>query len=356
MVMRSEMNRYEIPEARRKAVREALSSLEASTKVILTTHVNADGDGAGCEAALLSYLEHRGVEAWIVNPTPFPTQLRFMVDSHRRILDVLSQEAIDRCANADLCVILDAGERARIGRVGPLVAQLPTLIVDHHPPAGGSVKGSAFLDSTAAATGELVFDLLWSENGPWTHSVVSGLYVAIMTDTGSFRFSNVTAGVHRVVAELIQRGASPDALYREVYGRVPIRRVRLLQEALPTLDVSPDGRVAWLSVEQGMLSSLGCTGDDLEGMIDYPRELDGVEVGLLFRELEGKQVKVSFRSNGTVDVNALAREFGGGGHLRASGALVSGSLESVRDRVVPLVIVAAEEGESDLHHASVSEP
>ena len=350
------MNRYEIPARRRKAVMEALSLLEASKRVILTTHVNADGDGAGCEAALLSYLEHRGVEAWIVNPTPFPTQLRFMVDSHQRILDASSQEAIDRCTNADLCVILDTGERSRIGRVNPLVTELPTLIVDHHPPAGGGVEGPAFIDSTAAATGELVFDLLWSEDGPWTRSVVSGLYVAIMTDTGSFRFSNVTAAVHRVVAELIERGASPDALYREVYGRVPIRRVRLLQEALPSLEVSPDGRVAWLSVQRASLSGLGCTGDDLEGMVDYPRELDGVEVGLLFRELDGKQVKVSLRSNGMVDVNALAREFGGGGHLRASGAVVAGSLESVRERVVPLVIAAAAEGEPELHHASVSEP
>ena len=351
------MDRYEIPESRRKDVGDAIEALHASKRVILTTHVNADGDGAGCEAALLSYLGSRGAEAWIVNPTPFPSHLRFMVDEQHRILDVLGGDARERCTDADLCVIVDTGERSRIGQVGPMVAHLPTLIVDHHPSVPGSVKGPSLVDTGAAAAGELVFDLLWSENGPWTQSVLDGLYVALMTDTGSFRFSNVTASVHRVVAELIDRGASPDGLYRAVYGRVPLRRVRLLREVLPTLAVSSGGGVAWMSVRRGLLRTLGCNGDDLEGMVDYPRELDSVEVGLLFRELEGAQVKVSFRSNGVVDVNALAREFGGGGHVRASGAVVLGSLEDVRGRVVARVLAAAGEEDPEVEpSARTSEP
>jgi phosphoesterase RecJ-like protein len=177
---------------------------------------------------------------------------------------------------------------------------------------------------------------------------VDGLYVAILTDTGSFRFSNATPSVHRVVAELIARGASPDGLYRRVYGDVPLRRYRLLSEALNTLERSVEGPVAWMIVPEREFGDLGCTSEDLDGLIDYPRGLEGVEVGLLFREIEPGQVKVSFRSNGAVDVNALARSFGGGGHVRASGALVRGALAEVRDRVVARALESARRGvESD---------
>lgn len=334
------MNRYEIPETRHAAVKVAVGILRRAKQVILTTHVNADGDGAGCEAALLSFLGDVGVEAWIVNPTPFPANLRFMIDDDRRILDLASDETQDRCRKADLCVIVDASERSRVGKVISLIDHLPTLVIDHHPVGSNAFDGPSLYDKTAAAAGELVFDLLWSEGRPWTRSMVDGLYVAMMTDTGSFRFSNVTSRAHRIVAELIERGASPNELYRQVYGQVPLRRIRLLQETLSTLDVSADQRVAWISVPAKVFRDLGCTWEDLDGMVDYPRELEGVEVGLLFRELEGRQVKISFRSNGVVDVNALARSFSGGGHLRASGALVNGSLDEVRERVVAQVIAA----------------
>jgi phosphoesterase RecJ-like protein len=332
---------YEIPSARRAEVAQAVELLANATKVVLTTHVNADGDGAGSEAALLSLLGSTGAEAWIVNPTAFPPHLSFLVEEDRRILEAGGSEARDRCREADLCVVLDTSERSRVGRVGPLVADRPTLVIDHHPPGNDTFEGAILRDTSAAAAGELVFDVVHASGGPWSRSVTDGIYVALMTDTGSFRFSNVTPAVHRIVAELMDRGASPDELYRRVYGRVPLRRVRLLQAVLPSLQVSGDGRVAWISISGETMRDLGCTSDDLEGIVDYPRELEDVEVALLFRELEDGQVKVSFRSNGLVDVNMLARGFGGGGHTRASGALVSGSLEEVQPRVVEGVIEAS---------------
>jgi phosphoesterase RecJ-like protein len=251
-------------------------------------------------------------------------------------------------------VVVDTGEKSRIGRVMGLVSHLPILVIDHHPPGddalatarGTSERGASLRDATASAAGELVFDVLWEAGWTPTPAAVDGLYVAILTDTGSFRFSNATARVHRIAAELVERGAAPDGLYAEVYGNVPIRRVRLLQAILPTLDTSPDGLVSWMTVGSRTLSELGCTSEDLEGLVDYPRELEGVEVGLLFRELEDGQVKVSLRSNRYVDVNALARSVGGGGHVRASGALVRGPLEQVRARVVATAVAAARNGGS----------
>lgn len=332
---------YQIPESRRTDVARLLRLLRGSRRVILTTHLNADGDGTGCEAALLSLLSAMGKEAWIVNPTPFPESFRFLVSETERILGAGSRAAAERCRDADLCVVVDTGEKSRIGRVKPLVDHLTLAVVDHHPAGGDALDAVSFRDPAAAAAGELVFDLVYAHGGPWTPSIVEGLYVAILTDTGSFRFSNATPSAHRVVAELITHGASPDGLYRRVYGDVPLRRYRLLRETLDTLEHSAEGRVAWMTVPEKVFRALGCTSEDLDGMVDYPRGLEGVEVGLLFREIEPGQVKVSFRSNGRLDVNALARSFGGGGHVRASGALVRGALEEVRERVIQDAVEAA---------------
>ncbi len=325
---------YSIPESRQEAVKAVLRALEDATSVILTTHLNADGDGTGCQAALLDHLTRSGKEVWIVNPTPFPDRYRFLIDDPSRILSAGSETALRQCQAADLCVVVDTGEVPRIGRVNPLVDGVPKVVIDHHPPADRAIEGLALRDDQAAAAGELVFDLLVEAGGPWTPAVVRGLYTAILTDTGSFRFSNATPGVHRVAAELIAMGASPDQLYRRIYGSHPLRRFRLLQRALDTLDTAHDGQVAWMIIPRDAYRELGCTPDDLEGMVDIPREVEGAEVALLFREMEDGALKISFRSNGEADVNQLARQFDGGGHVRASGAVIHGEVDEVVQEVV----------------------
>jgi bifunctional oligoribonuclease and PAP phosphatase NrnA len=325
---------YQTPSDRLASVRQALQALERAERIILTTHVNSDGDGVGCQAALLSFLEERGIQAWVVNPTPIPQVFHFLLDDPARILDPASPEAQERCQAADLCVVVDTGEVSRIGRVKPLVDDLPKVVVDHHPPGDREIEGLSLRDPSAAAAGELVFDLILEAGGPWTRTVVDGLYVALLTDTGSFRFSNATPNAHRVVAELVARGASPDQLHRKVYGSFPLRAFRLRARALETLELSPGGKVAWMTVPLDAYLELECTPSDLEGMVDFPREVEGVEVGLLFRELEDGNTKISFRSNGPADVNTLARSFGGGGHARAAGALLSEPLEPARERVL----------------------
>ncbi len=336
-----------IPDHRLPALRTILEHLDQARRVVLTTHINADGDGTGCQAALLELLRHRGVEARVVNPTPFPELFRFLLpdppETGDWVLDVTTPEAAEWCASADLCVVVDTGEVSRIGRVKPLVEELTILVMDHHPPGERPLEGPAIRDTTAAAVGELVLDLVRLAGGPWTRPVVEGLYTAILTDTGSFRFSNATAGAHRAAAELIARGASPDVLHRRIYESVPLRRFRLLQAALAHLATSEDGRVAWITVPADRYQELGCDPGDLEGLTDYPRALEGVEVALVFRIVHDG-IKVSFRSNGAVDVNRLARNFGGGGHVRASGALVGGTLEEVRERVVAAAKAAARAG------------
>lgn len=326
--------RYTTPPRRRGPVRDVVEALRAAHRVVLTTHVNADGDGTGSEVALCSWLRASGTEAWIVNPTPYPTQFEFLLPDPTWVVDASKPRARELCVSADLAVVLDTGEVPRIGRVKPLVDGVSKMVIDHHPPGDRPIQGISLRDPSACATGELIYDVLSAAGRPWPPEVRRGIYVAILTDTGSFRFTNATPACHRIAADLIEMGVDPEAAYREVYGAFPLRRFELLKASLDTLQVDDGGGVSWMSVPRDVYESLGCSPDDLEGLVDYPRSVEGVEVGLLFRQTSRGDTKASFRATGDLDVNALAREFGGGGHVKASGALVSGAPTKVVPRVV----------------------
>ncbi len=325
---------YRTPEHREGPVQNVLRALDEAERVLLTTHMNADGDGAGCQAALASWLRNRGTEAWIVNPTPFPELFTFLLQEEDWVLKAGSAEAKRVAAQADLAVVLDTGEYSRIERVSSHLEDLSTVVVDHHPPGEDAIAGISFRDPTAAATGELVYDVLLAAGDTLAPVACDALYVALMTDTGCFRFSNSTAGAFRVAGDLVEAGVSPEELHRKVYGSHPLRRHRLLARSLEHLEVDDEGLVAWMTVPRDAYEELGATTEELDGFVDYPRSVEGVEVGVLFRALGDGSTKVSFRSTGKVDVNALAREFGGGGHVRAAGARVEAPVEKVRSEVL----------------------
>src|SRR5690606_37911532 len=188
--------------------------------------------------------------------------------------------------------------------------------------------------TSACATGELVFDVAESLGLEITPQVATSLYTAILTDTGGFRFSNTTPRAHAVAAHLLAAGVDPEEMYRRVYASVQIGKLQLLREALGTLEVEPSIGLSWISVESGAMERYGLRSEDLDGLVEHPRSIQGTRLALFFRDLGHGKVKVSFRSTGKVDVNQLARRFDGGGHARASGALMPGSLEDVMERVL----------------------
>ncbi len=328
---------YQTPEYRTDTVHRLVRRFREARQVILTTHLNADGDGAGSEAALASWLKAHEVEVAIVNPTRFPESFEFLLDDPTLVAQAGSVRADELCASADLAVVLDTGETSRIGRVKPMIEHLETVVIDHHLQSTSPIEGDVLRDEKACATGELVYDLVAAAGGPWLPSVAQGIYVAILTDTGSFRFANSTPAAHRISADLIDRGVDPEATYRQVYGHFPPRRMQVLAAALGELEVDDHGDVAWMTVPREAYESSGATAEDLDGFVDYPRSIAGVEVGLLFRTTATGDTKISLRSNGLVDVNEVAREFGGGGHAMASGALIRGPVAEVRERVVATV-------------------
>ena len=323
---------YQTPSRRKVAVRKVADRLAGAGKVVLTTHMNPDADGLGSGIALAAWLRDRGAKAWFVTPTPFPDRYGFLLPTPEWLLPAGSPEAAQACAAADLAVVVDASDPTRLGRVKPMIEQRPMLVVDHHLTPDRPIPGERLVDSTACATAELVYDILLAAGACWTPVIDNALYAAIVDDTGSFAYSNVTPACHRMTAELVERGVDVGEMHRRLYGSTELRRLRLLRECLGELHAE-DG-LSWITVPCQAYRDLGATSDDIAGLIDYPRSLKGVEVALLFRTIDDGATKVSFRSTGSVDVDGIARGFGGGGHAKAAGALVRRPLEAVRAEVV----------------------
>jgi phosphoesterase RecJ-like protein len=189
-------------------------------------------------------------------------------------------------------------------------------------------------DTAACATGELLYDLAVVLGLEIDLAVAEALYTAILTDTGGFRYSNTSPRAHAIAAQLVSVGVDPEHTYRRIYASLSPGRLQLLRDALDTLGVDAKFGLAWVSVTNEAMDRYGVSSDDLDGIVEHPRSIAGTRVALFFRDLGYGKVKVSFRSTGDVDVNELARQFGGGGHEKASGALVTGTLDEVRDRIV----------------------
>jgi bifunctional oligoribonuclease and PAP phosphatase NrnA len=323
-----------IPDSRAFPLRRLLQPLLASRSLVLTTHVQADGDGAGSEAGLAAWLEGRGIQCTIVNPTPFPDAFRFVLHRQDLVADAGTPEAEAALDEADRLVVLDTSEAGRIDTLAGRIPREHTLVIDHHPPGGETVGEVAVQDPSASSTGEMIFDLVHVAGDELPPASALGLYVALVSDTGSFRFANTTPRVHAVAAELMGLGIDPEVVYRRLFATAPRRRLDLLRLALATLETDVEVPAAWMVVEFEAVRRLGATGEDFDGLIEHVRSVEGTEVAMLFREVAPDETKVSFRSNGLADVNRIAREFGGGGHVKASGANIPGPARAVVPRVV----------------------
>ncbi len=319
--------------ARRDAIARIAATLSGAKRVAITTHINADGDAAGSVAALARLLPQLGIEARIVNPTPWPSTFGFLLDGGLRDLGGKGAASL---AGIDALVALDVSDMKRLGHLADAVRALevPRIVIDHHVPTD-EPAGELMLDDTSAcATGELVYDFAVVLGLEITPRTAHALYCAILTDTGGFRYSNTTPRCHAIAAALLRFGVDPEETYRRIYASVSPGRIHLLRDALNSLGVDEAHGLAWISVTADSLERYEVSPEDLDGIVEHPRSIAGTRMALFFRDLGYGKVKVSFRSTGDVDVNEFARQFGGGGHAKASGALIPGTLDQVRERVV----------------------
>jgi len=338
-----------VPQHRRAALGSVLAVIRAARSVALTTHVNADGDGAGCEAAVAAWLAREGKRVAIVNPTPFPPLYRHLVEEPAQIVDPGTVRTGEALRHADLLIVLDTSEVSRIGRIASGLGGRVVAVIDHHLPSTEPIEGTIIQDETACATGELVYDLVVSAGvpRPWPAPVARGIYTAILTDTGSFRFSNTTTRAHAVAGDLIGHGVEPEDVYRRVYAAVPLRRIRLMQQALARLETDAHYPITWIVLERAVMEQTGTTTDDLDGIVEQARSVDGTEIAILFRETVDGSTKVSLRSSGAANVNRIARQFGGGGHVKASGALVPAAPAETVPRVLEVARLVLREAGLD---------
>src|SRR5258705_11045271 len=336
-------NGVPVPPDRAQAARDVAAALTSARHVVLTTHVNADGDGVGSEIGLWHLLRARGVSVVIANPTEIPERFHFLLPDGADA----SRHAVREIERADLVASLDIGDLSRLGNLGAGINKRQTRLVcsDHHVVPVRLPPGPCLIAPDATATAELIFDLASVAGWPLTPEVAEALYVGLLTDIGGFRFSNTTARALRVAAALLEKGVDPEEVYASVYASAPEGRVRLVAEVLQTLVVEPDVGLAWVSVPADALRRHEVTPDDLDGIVEFPRSIAGVRLALLFRHIGNGRIKVSFRSMGEVDVAALANEFGGGGHHRAAGASLAGTMADVEEKVLTAARVFLKNGQ-----------
>jgi bifunctional oligoribonuclease and PAP phosphatase NrnA len=320
-------------EARRAAIKQWFDALRPGMTVALSTHINADGDGCGSETALARLLAQSGMACRIVNPTPWPSMFQFLLGDDVTDLSSRGAAALD---DIDALVVLDINDRRRLGHLAERVRSLtvPISVIDHHIAGDEPVGTLAITDTSACATGELVYDIAMALELEITPAIAQSLYAAILTDTGSFRYSNTSPRAHAIASQLLAAGVDPEEMYRRIYAQVSVGRLQLLREALGSLEVERTIGLSWISVAADAMERFGVTSEDLDGIVEHPRSITGTRLALFFRDLGHGKVKVSFRSAGQVDVQQFARRYGGGGHAKASGALMVGDLASVRSQVL----------------------
>lgn len=307
--------------------------LDRFNSFLLSTHVNPDGDGLGSEIALASLIKSLKKEARIVNASATPSNYQFMdPDNEILVYDMpQAQEAMKKC---QAVIILDCGAFERLRELGDILQKSAAykICIDHH-----LTQGSGFdlmvVDDKSPASGMMIYDLIRQMKGAVNRKEALALYTAIMRETGSFRFSNSTPEVHRITADLIELGVEPQDVYEQVYEDSSLARLQLLGHVLADLRTDRDGKLAWMTATKELLDRYQVPEADLDGFIDSPRALGSARLLVFFIEKEGR-VRVSFRSKGDLDVNALARSFDGGGHRNAAGATVKGTLLEVKEKVL----------------------
>jgi len=302
---------------------------------LITSHVNPDGDAIGSEVALKLFLEDMGKDATIVNASETPDTLAFL-DPHGEI-QIFGKD-VDKSALADVdgIFILDLNNYEQLGLLSSPVqhSPVPGVCIDHHQGIDENFASIIVSDTSDAATGILVYELIESMEGKITPAVADAIYAAIITDTGAFRFSNTDVRALEAATAMVKAGASPVDLHRSVFASKSWAAARLLGPVLSTVSSAADGRLAWIQASHELVTRAHGTYDDLDGFVDLIRAIKGVELVLFFKEIADGHVKVSLRSNGNVDAFALASAFGGGGHRMAAGLRVDGPLDRAIDQVV----------------------
>jgi len=308
--------------------------IDSHQRFVLTSHVRPDADALGSELALAELLESKGKTVQIINPSASPDTLRFL-DKGSRVRKLGADATADDVLETDVHIILDTSAWTQLQSVGQLLKRTPAVkvIIDHHV-SSDDLGAVEFKDTTAEATGALIYRMAEALQWPITQTVAVYLFCALATDTGWFRFSSTTGDTMRIAGALIDAGAQPAVIYQMLYERSSPARIRLAGCVLSRVRLDEDGRLAYTWVKQSDFADTGAKPVDTEDLVNECLRIEGTECGFIAVEQPNRNIKVSFRSRTDVNVAAVAEQFGGGGHKQAAGAILRGPLEEAVRRVL----------------------
>ena len=321
--------------------RKAVELIKGSGEVLLTSHTRPDGDSCGSVRAMCDILAHLGKKAHPVFLSPLASWYEFLFDPKVPILgnDITKEQLhsghFDQC---DLVIIIDTNSYAQLPQFDEWLkeSKAKTLVIDHHITNDG-LGDIELIDTTAAATGEIVLDLIKYAGWPLTAHTAEALFVALSTDTGWFRFGNADSRIFHCAAELIDAGARPNLIYAQMYQNFSPERMKLMIRMLERLELHFDGRVATQCIMRSDFDETGATGPDTENLIDECQRLTSVEIAALFIELADGGFRCSLRSKTGVDVRKIAQKYGGGGHKAAAGLNLDGPFEKAKQTILNAV-------------------
>jgi len=310
--------------------------LDQQDRVLLTTHENPDGDGVGAMLGLAHLLRFMGKDVRIVISPELPLFLDFL--DPEGWVETFDPEVRHKDLGEwpSVWMLVDASEPRRLGKMHPAFAasKVMKICLDHHLKDAPEGFDMEFTDATASASAQLVHGLASLRmSRPLPKPMATALYAGMVDDTGNFRFSNATPSIHRIAADLIEDGVEPARVYQQLYHQGRMERMKLMARAFDGLSLQSKGRYARITLSRSDLDACGAIHDDMEGLVNKPLELQGVEVSALLYEMEDGRIKASIRSRERVDVNAVCRIFGGGGHRLASGAKLDGPLSMAQNRI-----------------------
>jgi len=298
------------------------NKIKESDNIVLISHVNPDGDALGSSLSMYNILKKMGKNVSIVNMTDLASYLDFL-PNYDKVKKQLPKKI-------DLMISFDCGSFDRLG-----IEEKPNFLIniDHH--ISNTNYGDINLIEDAASTSQVVFNILEANNIEIDKDSATCIYTALVTDTGNFQYESVTSEVFRIASELVKCGVEPDFISKMLYERDRLSRLRFLAKALDTLELSLEGKVGIVEVTNELMAKTGAIKDDTDGLVNMVRKLETVEVAIMLREEENGDIKVSLRSKNYVDVSKIAVKYGGGGHIRASGATISGkSFSEIKDMLI----------------------
>lgn len=320
---------------------QIVEAIRARQRFVISSHSRPDGDSIGSSLAMAYALRAMGKKADVVHSDPAPAPL-MQFPGVRDIL-VMPQVA----DHYDAAIVMECGDLGRTGVTG--LDRFFLINIDHHPGNVGYGRLNWF-NPDAAACGEMVFDLVKALGAPLTPEVATHVYLAILTDTGSFHYANISPRTFEICKEALEAGVDPVAVARNVYDSNNMGRLKLFGAVLSAMQIDTSGRVAIVYLDHEMARAAGGTYEDTEGLINLPLTVKEILAIVFFKQIEGDEYRVSMRSKGNIDIGAIAKEFGGGGHRNAAGCTVTGAIDALKKMFIEKIeakIEASIEAEID---------